>query len=132
MVKAVNLDPDPIELLRSLIRFDTSNPPGNERACIEYVGGLLGRAGIEPAYLALEPERPNLVVRVPGRGVSPPLMLYGHVDVVAADPGEWAHPPFGGELVDGEVWGRGAFDMKAGVAMIVSAVPPPAARGGPP
>ena len=110
-----------VELLQALIRFDTSNPPGNERACIEFVGGLLERAGIEHRYLALEDDRPNLVARVAGRGEAPPLLLYGHVDVVPADPREWRHPPFGGDLVDGEVWGRGALDMKGGVAMLVSA-----------
>ena len=113
---------DPVELLQALIRFDTSNPPGNERACIEYVGALLEEAEIEHRYFALQAERPNLVARVSGRGEAPPLLLYGHVDVVPADAREWKHPPFGGDLVDGEVWGRGALDMKGGVAMIVSAV----------
>src|SRR3954464_14832913 len=107
-----------VELLQTLIRFDTSNPPGNERACLEFVGGLLKRAGVEPRYVALEAPRPNLVARVSGRGEAPPLLLYGHVDVVAANPSEWSHPPFGGELIDGEVWGRGALDMKSGVAML--------------
>lgn len=111
-----------VELLQALIRFDTSNPPGNERPCIEFAGGLLEQAGVEHRYVALDPERPNLVARVAGRGEAPPLLLYGHVDVVAADPGEWSHPPFGGELVDGEVWGRGALDMKGGVAMLLSAL----------
>jgi len=113
---------DSVELLRRLIRFDTSNPPGNERACIECVGGLLTRAGIECRYLASDPGRPNLFARVPGRGDSPPLLVYGHVDVVPADPEEWTHPPFDARLVDGEVWGRGALDMKGGVAMLMSTV----------
>jgi acetylornithine deacetylase/succinyl-diaminopimelate desuccinylase-like protein len=111
-----------VELLQALIRFDTSNPPGNERACIEFAGSLLEQAGIEYRYLALEAERPNLIARIPGRGEAPPLLLYGHVDVVAADPREWRHPPFGGDLVDGEVWGRGALDMKGGVAMLLAAL----------
>src|SRR5438067_2038258 len=121
-----------VELLQSLIRFDTSNPPGNERACIEFVSGLLDRAGIEHQRVALEAERPNLVARVSGRGDAPPLLLYGHVDVVAANPSEWSHPPFGGELIDGEVWGRGALDMKSGVAMLVSAVMRVASSEAPP
>jgi acetylornithine deacetylase/succinyl-diaminopimelate desuccinylase-like protein len=121
-----------VELLQSLIRFDTSNPPGNERACLQLVGGLLEQAGIEHRYIALEVERPNLVARIPGRGEAPPLLLYGHVDVVAADPREWRHPPFGGDLVDGEVWGRGALDMKGGVAMLVSALIRASASEAPP
>jgi acetylornithine deacetylase/succinyl-diaminopimelate desuccinylase-like protein len=121
-----------VELLQSLIRFDTSNPPGNERACIEFVGGLLDRAGIEHQRVALEAERPNLVARVSGRGDASPLLLYGHVDVVAADPSEWSHPPFGGELIGDEVWGRGALDMKGGIAMLVSALMRVAASEAPP
>jgi len=109
-------------LLQALIRFDTSNPPGNERACIEFAGGLLERAEIPHRYMAVEADRPNLVARVEGRGDAPPLLLYGHVDVVSADPREWRHPPFGGDLVDGEVWGRGALDMKGGVTMLLAAL----------
>src|SRR5215813_13999768 len=111
-----------VELLQALLRFDTSSPPGSERACIEFAGGLLERAGIQHRYLAVEAERPNLVARVAGRGDAPPLLLYGHVDVVSADPREWTRPPFAGDLVDGEVWGRGALDMKGGVAMLLSAL----------
>jgi acetylornithine deacetylase/succinyl-diaminopimelate desuccinylase-like protein len=121
-----------VELLRDLIRFDTSNPPGGERACIEFVGSLLDQADVQHRYLALEEERPNLVARVTGRGAAPPLLLYGHVDVVPADPVEWTHPPFAGELIDGEVWGRGALDMKGGVAMLVSALVRTAAAETPP
>lgn len=120
--QAADAKHDPIELLRALIRFDTSNPPGNERACLEYVGGLLGEVGIEPRFLARDPERPNLVARLPGKGDAPPLLLYAHVDVVPADASEWRHPPFAAELVDGEIWGRGTLDMKGGVAMLVSAL----------
>jgi acetylornithine deacetylase/succinyl-diaminopimelate desuccinylase-like protein len=113
---------DPIEVLRELIRFDTSNPPGNERECLEYVGGLLRESGIESRFLARDPERPNLVARLTGRGDAPPLLLYGHVDVVPANASEWSHPPFAAEVVDGEIWGRGTLDMKGGVAMLVAAV----------
>src|SRR5687767_3747363 len=97
--------PNPPELLRSLLRFDTSNPPGNERPCLEFIADLLGRAGVESQLVGREPDRPNLIARLPGRGASPPLLLYGHVDVVPANAAEWRHPPFAGRLVDGEVWG---------------------------
>jgi acetylornithine deacetylase/succinyl-diaminopimelate desuccinylase-like protein len=110
----------PVELLQQLIRFDTTNPPGNEAACIEFVRTLLESAGIETEVYAKVPGRPNLVARLNG-GDKPPLLLQGHVDVVTTAGQNWAHPPFSGALVDGYVWGRGAVDMKGPVAMLVSA-----------
>ena len=112
----------PAELLRALIRFDTTNPPGREAACVQYVHGLLAAAGIEARLLARDPARPNLVARLPGRGDAPPLLLYGHVDVVSTADQAWRHPPFAGVIADGYVWGRGAVDMKGGVAMMLAAV----------
>jgi acetylornithine deacetylase/succinyl-diaminopimelate desuccinylase-like protein len=111
----------PVELLQQLIRFDTTNPPGNEGECIAFVRGLLEEAGCEVELYAKEPARPNLVSRLRGSGERAPVLLQGHVDVVTTAGQEWARPPFGGELVDGYVWGRGALDMKGGVAMMVSA-----------
>ncbi|HEY4451216.1 MAG TPA: M20/M25/M40 family metallo-hydrolase [Solirubrobacteraceae bacterium] len=110
----------PVELLQQLLRFDTSNPPGNERECIDWIRGLLEELGCEVRIVARDPARPNLIARLPGRGVSAPLLLQGHVDVVAAR-GEWRHPPLAGELDGGYVWGRGALDMKGGVAMMLAA-----------
>jgi acetylornithine deacetylase/succinyl-diaminopimelate desuccinylase-like protein len=112
----------PVELLRRLIRFDTTNPPGNERECISYLEGLLAATGLETTIRARAPERPNLVARLPGRGDAPPLLLQGHVDVVTTEGQQWAHPPFEGIVEDGCVWGRGAVDMKGGVAMMLAAV----------
>jgi acetylornithine deacetylase/succinyl-diaminopimelate desuccinylase-like protein len=110
----------PAELLQELIRFDTTNPPGAERACVERIGALLSEEGIAWQTYAARPERPNLVARLPG-GPGPGLILQGHVDVVTTVNQRWTRPPFGGELVDGWIWGRGALDMKNGVAMMVSA-----------
>src|SRR6478609_5755595 len=101
----------PAELLAQLLRFDTTNPPGGERECISWAQGLLEQLGAQVRILAKESERPNLLARLSGRGERSPLLLQGHVDVVAAR-GEWNHPPFAGELADGYVWGRGAMDMK--------------------
>jgi acetylornithine deacetylase/succinyl-diaminopimelate desuccinylase-like protein len=112
----------PVELLQQLIRFDTTNPPGNEAECVGFIRGLLEDAGCETESYAKEPERPNLVTRLSGSGSAPPLLLYGHVDVVTTVGQPWSRAPFGGELVDGYVWGRGALDMKGGVAMLVSAL----------
>jgi acetylornithine deacetylase/succinyl-diaminopimelate desuccinylase-like protein len=110
---------DPVQLLQELIRFDTTNPPGNEEPAVAHVESLLRGAGIESERHERQPGRPNLVARLAGEGA--PLLLYGHVDVVTTKGQDWARPPFGGDLVDGTVWGRGALDMKSGVAMLVTA-----------
>ena len=111
----------PAELLQRLIRFDTTNPPGNERECIAFIEGLLREAGLETGVYAREPERPNLIARLGGRGAAPPLLLYGHVDVVSAAGQTWQHDPFAAEVHDDYIWGRGAVDMKGGVAMMLAA-----------
>ncbi|HEY2074016.1 MAG TPA: M20/M25/M40 family metallo-hydrolase, partial [Gaiellaceae bacterium] len=112
---------DVVDLLGDLLRFDTTNPPGNEGACIAHVQRLLEDAGVETRIVAKDESRPNLIARIRGAGEAPPLLLYGHVDVVTTAGQEWTHPPFSGELVDGWIWGRGALDMKGGVAMLVDA-----------
>ncbi len=104
-------------ILQDLIRFDTTNPPGNEMPCIEYIAAILRRDGIEPIVLESAPNRGNLIARLKGDGSLPPLLLMGHVDVVPAEADKWERPPFSGDLVDGIVWGRGATDMKQMVAM---------------
>lgn len=111
----------PSELLQHLIRFNTTNPPGNELACVQYINDLLQAAGVETTLLAKDDNRPNLIARIPGSGSAPPLLMQGHVDVVTTADQQWPHDPFGGELIDGMIWGRGALDMKGGVAMMVSA-----------
>jgi acetylornithine deacetylase/succinyl-diaminopimelate desuccinylase-like protein len=111
----------PAELLQRLIQFDTTNPPGNEAECISFINELLTGSGIKTTILARTPERPNLIARLTGQGNASPLLLHGHVDVVTTEHQEWQHPPFEGKVVDGFIWGRGALDMKGGVAMMLSA-----------
>ncbi|MGH3099348.1 MAG: M20/M25/M40 family metallo-hydrolase [Thermoleophilia bacterium] len=112
-----------VELLRALLRFDTTNPPGNEAEAVEFLAGALAEAGVEPEVLSPAPGRANLVARLPGGdGDAAPLLLNGHVDVVPAEAGRWRHPPFAGEVHDGVLWGRGAVDMKQMVAMSVATV----------
>jgi acetylornithine deacetylase/succinyl-diaminopimelate desuccinylase-like protein len=118
--QAGGLQDRPVELLQQLLRFDTTNPPGAERECIEWIRGLLEGLGCEVRLFAHDPQRPSLVARLAGRGESPPLLLQGHVDVVA-ERGDWQHPPFAGEIADGYIWGRGTLDMKGGVAMMLAA-----------
>ena len=114
--------PSPVEILQQLIRFNTTNPPGNETACVLYIRDLLNAFGIESHILAQADNRANLVARIKGRGAAPPLMLYGHVDVVTTAHQEWTYPPFEGKLINGYVWGRGALDMKGGISMMLSAL----------
>lgn len=111
----------PAELLQRLIQFDTTNPPGDESECISFIKQLLDDAGIQTRVLAKLPGRPNLIARLPGRGGAPPLLLYGHVDVVTTSNQRWRHPPFEGKITGGYLWGRGALDMKGGVAMMLAA-----------
>ena len=108
-------------LLQELIRFDTTNPPGNEEACVAHIEALLHANGIETERYEKTPGRPNLIARHAGTKDCPPLMLYGHVDVVTTVGQKWTHDPFGGETIDGYIWGRGALDMKGGVAICVRA-----------
>lgn len=111
----------PVELLQNLIRFDTTNPPGNELECVSYINDLLVKAGFETKYFAKEPDRPNLIARLKGRGMARPLLLYGAVNVVTTANQNWTWPPFEGKVIDGWVWGRGALDMKGSIAMMLAA-----------
>lgn len=112
----------PVELLQHLIQFDTTNPPGDEAECVEYIRSVLEAAGIDTYVAGKVPERTNLVARLKGRGDAPPLMMYGHVDVVTTANQNWSVAPFEGKVSGGFVWGRGALDMKGGVAMMLSAM----------
>jgi acetylornithine deacetylase/succinyl-diaminopimelate desuccinylase-like protein len=131
-----DLAADAVELLRQLIRFDTVNPPGNERPAIEHLRSILQDAGFDCELYAADPDRPNLVARLRGAGEGPagdgsasegsagdgPTLCYlGHVDTVLADAKEWSRDPFCGDQADGFIWGRGALDMKSQVAAEVAA-----------
>lgn len=113
---------DPVPLLQRLIRFRSVNPPGDEGECVRFIADVLERAGAETRMVAKDPDRPNLVARIPGAGTAPPLLLHAHADVVPTDGQQWTHPPFCGDIIDGHVWGRGAIDMKGGLAMMVSSL----------
>ena len=109
------------ELLQRLIRFNTVNPPGNERALQAGLAEDLRSAGFEVDLLGAEPERPNLVARLRGTADGPVLCLLSHVDTVLASAADWTHDPWSGDLADGFVWGRGALDMKSQTAAEVAA-----------
>ncbi len=111
-----DLERETTELLAELVRFNTVNPPGSERAAIEFLAGYLKDAGLKTELLADDEDRPNLVADLDGGDGGPTLVYLGHVDTVLADPSEWTHDPWSGAVVDGFLWGRGALDMKSQVA----------------
>jgi acetylornithine deacetylase/succinyl-diaminopimelate desuccinylase-like protein len=113
--QATGLREEATALLQELIRANTVNPPGNESRAAAILREYLVRDGIECEWIAREPERANVVARVRG-GDGPSLAFLCHTDTVLADPGEWQRDPWSGDVVDGEIWGRGALDMKGQVA----------------
>jgi len=117
---------DATDLLRRYVRIDTTNPPGNERPAAEFLAEVLCERGLEPRLYESAPGRANLVARVPGERTNAgsergPLLLLHHMDVVLANADAWSHDPWGGEVCDGYLYGRGALDMKClGVMQLVA------------
>ena len=98
--------------LVDLVKFNTTNPPGNELECAEYIADLLANEGLEPVVLEPKEDRGNVIGRLRGDGSKKPLLLMSHLDVVPADSSRWTVPPFSGEIRDGFIWGRGTLDTK--------------------
>lgn len=121
--------PSAAKIARELVAVPTVNPPGHEAPAIEYVDSVLGKSGVETRLFEKVPGRPNLMARLTGRGESPGIVLHGHVDVVGVDGQDWDHPPFDGIVEDGVLHGRGALDMKSGVAMMTHAFAKAAMEG---
>src|SRR3954469_17217130 len=96
--RIVELQAEATRLLSELVRFDTVNPPGNERACQEHLAALLEDAGLEVQLLGRTEERPNLVARLRGTGDGPTLCLLSHVDTVYASPQDWTRDPWSGDV----------------------------------
>lgn len=113
---ADDLQRETTDVLSRLVRFNTVNPPGNERPAAEYLASYLKEAGLEVELLGAQEDRPNLVADLRGSGDGPTLCFLGHTDTVLAEASEWTHDPWSGEVADGFLWGRGALDMKSQVA----------------
>jgi acetylornithine deacetylase/succinyl-diaminopimelate desuccinylase-like protein len=107
-----------IHHLQALLRLNTMSPPGNEKIAADHIAGILRDAGIDDVQvLESAPNRANVVARLRSENPSGrPILLMGHTDVVTVEPEKWERDPFGGDLVDGWIWGRGALDMKSQVA----------------
>ena len=110
-----------VAFLRDLIRIPSINPPdppGPETVAAQRIAAELRAEGLDPEIIEPVGGRGTVTVRLRGDGTGgEPLLLLSHLDVVPADPTEWTHPPFAADVADGYVWGRGAVDMKAMVAM---------------
>ena len=121
---------DAVPLAQELIRFETVNPPGAEKACAEHLARVLEPHGFTLERYEHQPSRTNLLARVPGTEQSlAPLVFTGHLDTVPLGLQPWSAPPFAGEIRDGRLYGRGSSDMKAGVAAFVSAAVEVASAG---
>jgi len=110
------------ELLRTLIRINTTNPPGNETASANYIAQYLGKEGFKTEVIESTSGRGSVVTRLKGTGEKPSLLLLSHLDVVAANAKEWSIDPFAGEVKDGYVYGRGAYDMKSMTAIEIMVI----------
>jgi succinyl-diaminopimelate desuccinylase len=109
------------QLTQELVRFETINPPGNETPCAHHLGQLLDSAGFKTSYVPMGANRDNLIAWAGGNSGKPPLCFSGHTDVVPLGAAPWTVAPFGGDIADGKIYGRGSSDMKSGVAAFVSA-----------
>jgi succinyl-diaminopimelate desuccinylase len=112
---------DAVALTRELLRFDTVNPPGQERDCARMAGKLLQDAGFSVQYSEYEEGRTSVIARAGGKDGKAPLCLTGHLDVVPLGTRPWSKDPFAGETDGDKLYGRGSSDMKAGVAAILLA-----------
>ena len=112
---AASIEAETMQHFQSLLRLDTSSPPGNEIRAVQYLEQVLTREAIPYQILAKDPQRPNLVARIKGNGKKRPILVMGHTDVVTVDPQKWTFPPFGGTRDGGYVYGRGAVDDKDNV-----------------
>ncbi len=116
--------PEIADVLRDLVRFQSVNPPGLEKACSEYVAACLEGMGVATRLIEGSKDRPNVVGILKGSGKGPNLLFYGgHVDVVpAGDESLWKHPPFEGVVEDGWLYGRGAADHKGSIAASLASI----------
>ena len=106
------VEAEAISTIQSYVRINTSNPPGDVGKAADFLVAILEREGVPVKRYESGPGKSIVVARLKGAGQAKPLLLLHHMDVVPTDPSRWVHDPFGAEMADGRIWGRGAFDMK--------------------
>jgi acetylornithine deacetylase/succinyl-diaminopimelate desuccinylase-like protein len=117
------VEAEAIRAIQAYVRINTSNPPGDVTKAADFLTGLLEREGIPVTRYETGPGRSIVLARLKGAGTAKPLLLLHHMDVVPTDPARWQHDPFGAEIADGKMWGRGTMDMKGlGVVQLMAFV----------
>jgi len=114
-------EPELIEFCQQLVRRKSVNPPGDELPIAEYVASTLDGFGLEVELVRHGPNRASVLARLKGRGTKPGLLYNGHLDTVPVGAQEWIHDPFSAKTAEGKIWGRGAVDMKGGLAALMAA-----------
>ena len=117
-----NTDTDVVRLTKELLAIDTIDPPGNEEKAAAVIARVLAGAGIACELQTIAPGRTNLIARLAGDGTRPALSMSAHFDTIGVDRAAWSRDPFGGEIVDGKIYGRGSTDMKGGMAAMTLAM----------
>jgi succinyl-diaminopimelate desuccinylase len=115
-------DTEGIRICRDLVRLPTVNPPGNELAAAEYVAEELRKSGVGVELVRHGDSRASVLARLKGQGKMPAMFYNGHLDTVPVGAEKWLRDPFGGETAEGKIWGRGAADMKGGLAAMMAAM----------
>lgn len=111
-----------IELLKDILKINTTNPPGNEALAVKKLLPVFEKAGIETEVVDYSEGRQQLIAAYPGKAPGKTLAFTGHLDVVPVGEIPWDHDPFGAEEFDGKIYGRGAADMKSGLVAMVAAI----------
>jgi len=120
-----------VKFCQDLIRIKSVNPPGDELQAANYVASTLKKIGLDVELVEHSPTRASVLARLKGSGLKPALLYNGHLDTVPVGTEKWIHEPFSGESAEGKVWGRGASDMKGGLAAMMGAVKAVAEAGAP-
>lgn len=111
-----------VKFCQDLVRIKSVNPPGDELEAAEYVASALKKIGLDVELIRHGPSRSSVLARLKGSGQMPALLYNGHLDTVPVGAEKWTHEPFSGEIAQGKIWGRGASDMKSGLAAMMASV----------